>query len=113
LDIPIFTKTYEFYKEIYQALGKFPKRDRYCLGQKIENVILQIFELLSQVNMVEKSQKLNLLINVNAKIDLEKILLRLAKDNKCIDNKNYLHLSESLQELGKMAGGWIRYLKNL
>ena len=63
--------------------------------------------------MVDKTQKLNLLIDINAKIDLEKILLRLAKDNKCVDDKKYLQLQEGLQEIGKMAGGWIRYLKNL
>ena len=62
--------------------------------------------------MVDKSQKLEILQNINVKLDLEKVLIRLAKDNKCLDNKSYLRVSESLQEICKMTGGWIRYLKN-
>ena len=112
LDIPIFTKLYDFYKELYQALKTFPKRDRYSLGQKIENIALDVFELLFKINIVDKPRKLELLENINAKLDFEKVLLRLARDNKCLDNKRYLHLESSLQELGKMTGGWIRYLKN-
>ncbi len=62
--------------------------------------------------MVDKPHKLELLENINAKLDLEKVLLRLAYDNKCLNNKAYLNLESHLQELGKMTGGWIRYLKN-
>lgn len=111
-DIPIFTKTYEFYKNIYQVLKVFPKRDRYSLGQKIENIILEIFELLFTLNSLDKTQKIEVLQKINTKVDLEKVMLRLAKDNNCIDSKKYLSLQENLQEIGRMTGGWIRYLKN-
>jgi|SRR3989338_6398672 len=111
-DIPIFSKLYEFYKETYEVLKKFPQRERYTLGQKIENIILESFELISKINRAEKSKKLELLETINAKFDLEKVLIRLAKDNKCLDSKTYFRLQESLQELGRMTGGFIRYLKN-
>lgn len=94
-------------------MKQFPQKDRYSIGQKIENNILEIFELLFKSNMLEKSEKLELLRTISSKIDLEKVLLRLAHDNKCLDRKHYLTLESSLQELGKMTGGWIRYLKNL
>lgn len=38
LDIPIFTKTYEFYKIFYSYLATFPKKDRYTLGRKIQRL---------------------------------------------------------------------------
>ncbi len=112
LDIPIFAKLYEFYKLLYQYLKLFPKRDRYSLGQRIDNLALGIFELIFKTALVSQSQKIELLQEISAKLDLLKILIRLAHDNKCFSTKAYLLLQQSLQEIGKMTGGWIRHLKN-
>lgn len=44
LDIPIFIKLYDFYKNLSQILTLFPKAKRYTLGQKIDNLTLDILE---------------------------------------------------------------------
>lgn len=112
LDIPIFTKLYDFYKNLYSQLKLLPKTDRYSLGQKLDYISLEIFELISQIPLYPKDQKQEILIKISSKIDLLKILLRLAHENKSINIKSYLSLQENLQEIGKMAGGWLRYFKN-
>jgi hypothetical protein len=35
-----------------------------------------------------------------------KFFLQLAWENKCIQNEKYLALSEQLEEVGRMIGGW-------
>lgn len=90
----------------------FPKTKRYTLGQKLDNLTLDIFELISQVSIRPKEQKMEILMKMSSKIDLLKILLRLAHDNKSLNTNSYLSLQEQLQEIGKMAGGWLRYFKN-
>ena len=112
LDIPIFTKLYDFYKNLYLALNLFPKRDRYSLGQKLDNIVLEIFEQISKISLVSKEQKIETLQSISTKLDLLKILLRFSHDNKSLNTKTYLSLEEQLQEIGKMAGGWLRYFKN-
>lgn len=112
MDIPIFAKLYEFYKNLYSALKLFPKRDRYSLGQKLDNITLELFELLFNTTATEKDQKLETLQTTSNKLNLLKILLRLSHDNKSINTKMYLSLENNIQELGKMTGGWIKYLKN-
>ena len=82
------------------------------MGLKIDNITLEIFELLFKVSLVSRTQRLEILRNVSSKLDLLKILLRLANDNKDINTKTYLNLQQNLQEIGKMTGGWIRYIKN-
>jgi len=54
--------------------------------------------------------KYNILQKASLKIDLLKILIRLAKEVKALDNKKYIQLQQELQEIGKMIGGWIRSL---
>lgn len=108
-DIPIFTKLYEFYNKLTQNITSFPKTKRYTLGQKLDNVTLEMLELLFAVPFTEN--KTGALQQISIKLDLLKILLRLSKDNQAITDKRYLELQVILQEIGKMLGGWIRSTK--
>jgi four helix bundle protein len=110
-DIPIFTKLYDFYKNLSQILTLFPKAKRYTLGQKIDNLTLEIFESSIAAGISSSEKKLPHLEKAIISLDLLKILLRLAKDIQCLDNKKYLQLQESLQEIGRMLGGWKRSVK--
>jgi len=88
---------------------KFPKTSRFTLGQRLENITLDIFELLFCVPKAQS--KILTLEQISIKLDLLKILLRLAKDTRAINNNKYLELQSTLQEIGKMLGGWIRTAK--
>jgi four helix bundle protein len=71
-------------------------------------------EIIEQVIKAGTSSRREKLLYINTAIislDLLKILIRLAKDIKCLDNKKYLQLQESLQEIGRMLGGWKRSIK--
>ena len=109
LDIPIFAKFYDFYKNLTQVITSFPKTKRYTLGQKLDQVSLDIFELLSSVP--QAPNKAVVLGIISTKLDLLKILLRLSKDTQALTNTRYLELQSNLQEVGKMLGGWIRSTK--
>ena len=109
LDIPIFSKIYDFYKNLSQVIVSFPKTKRYTLGQKIDNVTLDLIELLFSIP--QANDKLKTLNRISVKLDLLKVLIRLAKDTQAMKNKNYLGLQSNLHEVGKMLAGWIRTTK--
>ncbi|MGA2666840.1 MAG: diversity-generating retroelement protein Avd [Patescibacteria group bacterium] len=109
-DVPIVQKVYDFYREFYQTLPSMPKQDRHVLGGKIQQATLDLLEDLISASHQGKQNKLEYLSKAATKLDLLKLLLRLAEDIKAISPKRYLALSEILQEIGKMLGGWIRSL---
>jgi hypothetical protein len=111
-DIPLIHKISEFYKLFHQHLKLFPKTEKYSLGQKIESLTLEILELCFKITYSAKTEKIQLLKSVDAKVHLLKNLIRLAQEIKALDNKKYLMLQEQLQEIGKMIGGWIKYSQN-
>ena len=43
-----------------------------------------------------------------AKLDLVKFLLQIIWEIKALDDKKYLTLSERLNEIGRMLGGWLK-----
>jgi len=46
----------------------------------------------------------------SAKLDVLKLFLRVAWEIKALDNKKYIALSEKLDEIGRMLGGWLKQL---
>jgi len=50
-------------------------------------------------------------MDASVKLDLLKFFLQIAWEIKSLDNKKYILLSERLNEIGKMLGGWIKALK--
>ena len=111
LDIPIFAKIYDFYKNLSQFLTVFPKAKRYTLGQKIDQTSLDIVELTITAGYLPREQKLPLLQKISTKLDLLKILLRLSWETKCLNNNKYLTLTSQLIEIGRMLGGWIKTVR--
>lgn len=70
--------------------------------------MLELLELIMSASQLTKTEKLLVLQNASVKLDLIKVLIRLCKDLKILDNKKYLALQSSLQEIGRMLGGWIK-----
>lgn len=108
LDIPVFQKTYDLYKSFYSLVLDFPKKDRYTIGQRIENTILDILENIIAASQLSKLEKVPTLQKASIKLDVLKILIRCCKDLKIIDNKKYLTFESQVIEIGKMLGGWIK-----
>jgi hypothetical protein len=108
LDIPIFQKVYELYKLLYQYVASFPKKDRYTLGQRVENSLLDFMESVILASQLPKTDKLPVLQKASIKLDVLKVFIRLCKDLKILDNKKYLILESQIQEIGRMLGGWIK-----
>ncbi|MBI5221883.1 MAG: hypothetical protein HY980_00060 [Candidatus Magasanikbacteria bacterium] len=45
-DVPAIAKTIGLYKQFYGFLSSFPKRDKYVLGTRIENYMVDLLENL-------------------------------------------------------------------
>jgi len=107
-DIPIFTKTYDLYKKFYLYIPTFPRNDRYTFAQRCEVVLLDMLESIILASNLSKKEKLPTLRKASIKLDLLRVLFRLGKDLKIIENKKYISLENDINEIGKMIGGWIK-----
>lgn len=110
-EAPILKKTVDLYRELYQHLKTFPKKDQYMLGRRCEEYTLIFMESILLAVGIEKHKKLAVLEEANAKFDVLKVLFRMARELKILDNKKYLSLQEKAQEIGRMLGGWMRSLR--
>lgn len=105
-NLPIFEKTYELILWLYPAVNKFPKSQRFVLGQQIENTVLNILKGIIQANA--ERAKLPYLKQVSVELDKLRIIIRLAKDMKFFSIRQYEFSAGKINEIGKMLGGWIK-----
>jgi len=108
LGTPIFHKLYELYTLFHSYQSLIPKSQRYTLWLRCENTILTLLETVIEIGHKGDKDKLNALLVVSDKLDVLKVLCRLAKDTRTIDSKQYLAIQTIVQEVGKMLGGWIK-----
>jgi hypothetical protein len=103
------TLTYDLIKWTIPALQKFPRDQRFLLGDRIERQTLDILELLISANY--SKDKLGYLKEANLKLELLRFLWRLSLDLKYLDNRRFEFVSIGLHDIGRLVGGWIKQQK--
>jgi hypothetical protein len=88
-----------------------PKDSKYTLGAKVDSLFLEVTEETIKASSSNKLEKLISLKRASIKLDLLKFFLQVTWEIKSLDNKKYINLSEKINEIGKMLGGWIKSLK--
>ncbi len=105
-DLKIFTKLYDLILWIYPMVNKFPKAQRFVLGQRIENSVLELLRLTIKANAAR--EKKPILNELSVELDQFRILIRLSKDLKFMSIGQYGYAGALINETGKMLGGWIK-----
>ena len=106
--LPIIQKLIAAYKVWHKSLPYFPKTSRYTLGGKINTLFLDLLELLITAHYAKK--RAIYIERAIIKLDLLKFFLQLAWEMKLLSDKRYISLSEKLNEVGRMLGGWRKSL---
>ena len=105
-DLVIFQKVYDLILWLYPTVNKFPKSQRFVLGQQIENTLLEILKGIIQTN--QESNRLPYFKQISVDLDKLRILIRLSKDLKFISIRQYQFGAEKINEIGKILGGWMK-----
>ena len=110
--MPIIGRFVAVYKLWHEILDHISKKSRYTLGSKIDSYFLEALENMFIASYLPKEQKLPYLQKATTKLDLLKFFLQISWEIKAIDMKKYITLSEQLNEIGRMLGGWKKGLES-
>lgn len=98
----------ELYKQVYQISSRLPKKERLGIFLRIENSALSLLGNGVEAAFLPRAAKLPHLHQLRREIEIAKRLVRVSFDLKIIEPKQYVAVSGQLQELSKMANGWIK-----
>jgi len=101
------------YKVWQEYPRHFPKDLRYTLGGKIDSLFIDIIESIFMASRLIREQKLPYLQRASLKLDTLKFFLQITWENKVLDNKKYIAISNHLTEIGRMIGGWQKQISGV
>jgi len=100
-------KLYDLILEWHKLIVKFPKNERFVLGQNIENQLLYVLKLVNKINNIHEDRK-KYYTTLSEEFDILFILNRLTKDLNFISIKQYLTIAGLINEIAKLACGWLK-----
>lgn len=121
----MFAKFGKFIKQLNLYLNHFPKAERHALAGRIRNTAYEMFDLM--IEGQKRYQKKTTLTNLDITHERLRMQLHLAyelgyfryKDGRQMDDdmqqtegRRYTLISEMVNELGRMVGGWIGKIKD-
>ena len=105
-ELSVIVKTYDLALWLLPHTARFSRDHRFSLGNRIEEGILEILELLVEASYVRDKQEL--LNKANVRLGRLRYLIRLAKDMKQISMNQYEFAVRGMHEIGAEIGGWAK-----
>ena len=108
---PIYTLLVELVGWTLDRTASIPKSHRFTFGQRLDNLSLDALLLAVRAIYSERSRKHEHLTELNLILEQLRVLWRLVHDRRWISQQQLLFANTKLDEIGKMAGGWLNSLK--
>ncbi len=91
-------------------IEKIPRSHKFLIGDRIQRSIMDILDQLIRAYYSRKNTRIEQLMEVNIRLEQLRFLIRLSHDLKFLSHRSYGIMSEKLNEIGKMCGGWLKSL---
>ena len=103
---PAIERHYQFIVWLVPTLDRFPRAQRFLLGDRIQRAALDVLESLIEATYTRRRQAA--LARANLGIEKLRFLIRLAHDLRHLDPRRYEFAARSLDETGSKIGAWIK-----
>ena len=103
---PVLEKTYQFVLWVVPTIEKFPRAQKFLIGDRIQTAALNVLEHLIEAAYTHDKQAI--LTRANLQLEKLRYLFRLAFDLRMMDMRRYEFAAKALDEIGRMVGGWMK-----
>ena len=107
---PALERMQQFLVWLVPTVEKFPRSQKFTLGDRIQSTALDVLERIIEATYTRaRAKSLNA---ANLGIEKLRVLFRLAANLRVLDLRRYEFAARSLDEVGRLIGGWIRTTRN-
>ena len=101
---PALHAHYRFILWLVPAVARFPRSQKFLLGDRIQGLALDVLEALIEATYTRQRDRL--LARANLGIEKLRFLFRLAWDLQYLDARRYEFAARALDETGRKIGAW-------
>jgi hypothetical protein len=103
---PALEATYRFALWVIPTVEKFPRSQRFLLGDRIQAAVVDVLERLIEATYTRR--RTAMLAAANLGVEKLRFFFRIAKDLRYLDLRRYEHAARTLDDIGRLIGGWRR-----
>lgn len=108
-NLQIYQKYLDLIYYSNMILKKFPKSERYAIASDIKNCVYEGMEkIIYCYKAYDKSEKLIYLNQVDVKLKMLKVLIRVCYRSKYINGQNYEAWCRKILNISNLMGGWMK-----
>jgi 23S rRNA-intervening sequence protein len=97
---------FQFLMWMVPAIEKFPRTQKFLLGDRIQTTALDVLECLIEATYTRDRK--GHLSRANLGIEKLRFFFRLAVELNYLDRRRYQHAARTLDEIGRLIGGWAK-----
>ncbi len=86
----------------------FPNNQRFVLGTRLADAVLEVMEVLAEATYARGPAKAQILAKANRRIESVRWLVRGCKDRNRLSAAQLAFSARSVEECGRMVGGWLK-----
>lgn len=107
--LKLIPKIQEYIQYMLEVILKLPRIEKFNIGNEYKSSMYQMLEDTLHISKIQIQERLNYLNKIDAKLNCQRIYLRIMYKNKWIDEKKFQVAISKIAEIGKMLGGLIQY----
>lgn len=111
--LTIIPKAERYIQYMLDLIFKLPRTEKFSIGTEYKTSMYEMMNNIIYLSKVPMEYRFDYTIKIDAIVQIQRIYLRLMKNNKWIDEKKFKIALDLLSEIGKINGGLIKfYAKN-
>ena len=105
----LIPKTEKYVEYVLQIIFKLPRIEKFSIGTEYKASMYKMLEDILIISKIDEKEVMYYLNKIDARLNTQRIYLRIMKKEKWIDIKKFNVAMEQIYEIGKILGGLIKY----
>lgn len=110
--LKLIPKVETYIEYMLAVIMKLPRVEKFSIGTEYKSSMYGMLSNVMMLNKISRERRkeiLDILNDIDALINTQRIYLRIMKNSKWIDEKKFKVAIENIYEIGKILGGLIKY----
>lgn len=107
--LSIIPKSEKYIQYMLDLIFKLPRTEKFSIGTEYKTSLYKLMEAIIYLSKAPLEKRYDYTVKIDALIQIQRIYLRIMKNNKWIDEKKFKVSLDLLSEIGKIDGGLIKF----
>ena len=105
----LIPKTEQYIQYMIEVIIKLPRTETFNIGTEDKTSMYNMLRKILYLSKLNNDKCLEILNEIDAELNTERIYARIMKKNKWIDERKFNIIMEQIYEIGKILGGLLKY----